>query len=742
MQLSIRAKLQTNLKVIILAGLILSLLPSQPGRAAGNWYVAPAGDDGNTCSGVTHPCGTIQGAVNKAASGDTIYVAAGTYTGNPNINVLEINQDLILSGGWSTDFVTQSGKSTIDGTGSWAGMQVLNSTVTIENFIIENCPGGGIYSSGTITINRSIIRNNMGEQAGGIDNSGNLTLNDSSIINNSQLFYGGIENYGTLTINSSVISGNSALGGPAGSGITNMEGPLRINNSTISNNTGANAAIYSFGPGRKVDIYSSTITDNQGGGIADGGGIFTLQNTILTNNGVVDCIVSTAYGGTVTSLGFNIIGSNEGCTLSDDDITQSDPLLGPLEANGGPTFTRALLEGSPAINAGNPAGCMGSEGALVTDQRGLPRNGRCDIGAYELQPLDFSKMTVSPEEVYPGDIVTYSITLKNWSEVDFHNVILSDTLPELLDYQDDSLTASAGIANFLDGQISWTGDVNSASSIYITFTAMVKREAAYGSVISNTAYINGGGEILPLFAGLRVSLVNVFLPMLSRPTPGIYGQVTLNGVGKQGVPVNLLVIYPDNYYSSIAFAITDLNGSYYFPGLDLLPGTAFQVRFLNSSPSADGRLACWFTRRLTSYTPDQTVYMGTFDLSDVSLVAPGPGSSVSLPTAFQWVKRPATPEDSYQLELYAPHGPGDFFSPLLGYIDTYSLTQLPSGFSTNTQYAWTIWVGAPDGGYGLAYYSYAVAFANRGNAFRGLLPTVPLPNLSEGRDLLTLRWTP
>jgi uncharacterized repeat protein (TIGR01451 family) len=741
MQLSIRAKLQTNLKVIILAGLILSLLPSQPGRAAGNWYVAPAGDDGNTCSGVTHPCGTIQGAIDRAASGDTVFVAVGT---NKDISdyvlVMIDNKDLYLSGGWNADFTNQYGMSIIDGTGSWAGIEVLNSTVTIENFIIQNFPGGGIYSSGTVTINRSIIRNNMGEHAGGIDNSGNLTLNASSIINNSQLFYGGIENHGTLTINSSVISGNSALGGPTGNGIANLGGTIKINNSTISNNTGSSGAIYSAG---NIDIYSSTIAENQSNGVSSAGGEIILQNTILANNGGLDCVISTPYGGgTVISHGFNIIGSNLGCALSDDDITQSDPLLGPLEANGGPTFTRALLEGSPAINAGNPAGCMGSEGALNTDQRGLPRTNRCDIGAYELQPLDFSKMTVSLEEVYPGDIVTYSITLKNWSEVDFHNVILSDTLPELLDYQDDSLTASAGIANFLDGQISWTGDVNSASSIYITFTAMVKREAAYGSVISNTAYINGGGEILPLFAGLRVSLVNVFLPMLSRPTPGIYGQVTLNGVGKQGVPVNLLVIYPDNYYSSIAFAITDLNGSYYFPGLDLLPGTAFQVRFLNSSPSADGRLACWFTRRLTSYTPDQTVYMGTFDLSDVSLVAPGPGSSVSLPTAFQWVKRPATPEDSYQLELYAPHGPGDFFSPLLGYINTYSLTQLPSGFSTNTQYAWTIWVGAPDGGYGLAYYSYAVAFANRGNAFRGLLPTVPLPNLSEGRDLLTLRWTP
>jgi hypothetical protein len=72
-------------------------------------------------------------------------------------------------------------------------------------------------------------------------------------------------------------------------------------------------------------------------------------------------------------------------------MNNTDPLLGPLQNNGGPTQTMALQEGSPAIDAGNPAGCTYGHGHLLkTDQRGLPRpdkedTGGCDIGAYESQ---------------------------------------------------------------------------------------------------------------------------------------------------------------------------------------------------------------------------------------------------------------------------------------------------------------------------------------------------------------------
>lgn len=80
------------------------------------------------------------------------------------------------------------------------------------------------------------------------------------------------------------------------------------------------------------------------------------------------------------------------CSLHNSgDRNNTDPMLGPLQNNGGPTLTQALLDGSPAIDSGNPSGCTDGNGQLLTtDQRGYPRpdhedTGGCDMGAYERQ---------------------------------------------------------------------------------------------------------------------------------------------------------------------------------------------------------------------------------------------------------------------------------------------------------------------------------------------------------------------
>jgi hypothetical protein len=92
-------------------------------------------------------------------------------------------------------------------------------------------------------------------------------------------------------------------------------------------------------------------------------------------------------GGTLLSLGHNLSGDGSGNLTAAGDLPNTDPLLGPLADNGGPTWTHALLPGSPAIDAG------GGSAAPATDQRGLPRprdgNGDggavVDIGAFEVQ---------------------------------------------------------------------------------------------------------------------------------------------------------------------------------------------------------------------------------------------------------------------------------------------------------------------------------------------------------------------
>jgi Ca2+-binding RTX toxin-like protein len=161
------------------------------------------------------------------------------------------------------------------------------------------------------------------------------------------------------------VSGNTSDSSAGGVGISGMTTVSNFNNVTITDNT--------------ADL------DGAGGG--DGGGIlvFTgspnIRNTIVAGNSdnspafpdkEPDC------SGTITSQGHNLVQDTTGCTgvTGSGDKTGVDPMLASLADNGGPTQTHALLAGSPALDAGG--------GCLPTDQRGAPRTGTCDIGAYEL----------------------------------------------------------------------------------------------------------------------------------------------------------------------------------------------------------------------------------------------------------------------------------------------------------------------------------------------------------------------
>ena len=101
------------------AGLALGVTPAPAAHAAGPWYVAPGGDDiANDCLSPLTPCATINATIGKTSSGDTIYVAIGTYTNSTGSEVVLIDKDITLSGGWDSSFITQSSMSTIDGSGA------------------------------------------------------------------------------------------------------------------------------------------------------------------------------------------------------------------------------------------------------------------------------------------------------------------------------------------------------------------------------------------------------------------------------------------------------------------------------------------------------------------------------------------------------------------------------------------------------------------------------------------------
>ena len=125
--------------------------------------------------------------------------------------------------------------------------------------------------------------------------------------------------------------------------------------------------------------------------VALGGGVYIQDAAIFQNTIVADNSTGGNCSGTVTSKGYNLSTDGSCNFTSAGDRNNTDPLLGALQNNGGLTATMALSSGSPAIDAGNPAGCTDAQGHLLTtDQRGMPRPDKedkvgCDIGAYESQ---------------------------------------------------------------------------------------------------------------------------------------------------------------------------------------------------------------------------------------------------------------------------------------------------------------------------------------------------------------------
>jgi predicted outer membrane repeat protein len=274
---------------------------------------------------------------------------------------------------------------------------VIDSTLSGN---LASFRGGGLLNFRSATVAGSTFSgNSAGSDSGGgiysegsFSGSATLSVTASTFQGNSSAFFGGgvfSGSQNTATVATSKFSGNSSL---LGGGIANFgTASLSVVNSTFSGNSAvfAGGGMYnaSFDGSASLAVTSSTISGNSS---ANGGGIFnfdaaTIRNTIVAlNTGDFGPDVS----GIFTSSGFNLIGIGDGSTgftATGDQVGTAaspiDPVLGPLADNGGPTETMALLPGSPALNAGDPAL------AGTTDRRGVlrPQGPGVDIGAFELE---------------------------------------------------------------------------------------------------------------------------------------------------------------------------------------------------------------------------------------------------------------------------------------------------------------------------------------------------------------------
>ena len=308
--------------------------------------------------------------------------------------------------------------------GNGGGIQNVNGgTVNVTKCVFSgnaaSSLGGGIASQGILTVSNSTLTGNLASGGGGIyHGSGTATVTNSTLSGNSVTGilnvvagpgYGGAIRVGggTLNVANSTLSGNSATGGiglamgpgggPGSGGALFVEaGTLNVTNSTLSGNSanggqGINGTAGGTGSGgavgsrATVNITNSTISGNSAtagagstAGQGTGGGVSITGNAAVKSTIVAKNTATTSspdVSGFFESQGFNLIGKNDGSTgfNAATDLTGTvaaplDPKFGPLQYNGGPTDTLALLSGSPAIDKGTSSGLTGT---LTTDQRGV-----------------------------------------------------------------------------------------------------------------------------------------------------------------------------------------------------------------------------------------------------------------------------------------------------------------------------------------------------------------------------------
>lgn len=266
--------------------------------------------------------------------------------------------------------------------------------------------------------------NGSGGNGGGIRNDGTLTLSHATVSSNTSEFGGGGGISGgpdaSLVVSHSTISGNSALSGRGhvGGGIEVNGGHLTVTDSTLSGNSTPsgfeNGAAISSRFLASVHIINSTITNNSTASVDSASGVVLTSGTLVVRNSIIARNINNGNqpdvrgNGTITSAGFNLIGNpGTGAFTQTGDQSGSsaallDPLLGPLQNNGGTTNTHALLFGSPALDRGNSSGATRDQTGQTrpVDLAGItnPSDG-ADIGAFEAQSAPVNP-AVAPTVTY------------------------------------------------------------------------------------------------------------------------------------------------------------------------------------------------------------------------------------------------------------------------------------------------------------------------------------------------------
>ncbi len=352
------------------------------------------------------------------------FTGAGLYNDNSQVVMTNANLQGNIGGQIGGGMYNQLSSVTIDNarfsdnssTTIGGGMYSLSSTLTLTQVVFVNnqaSDGGGMVNKGSDNVRLSDVifeRNQAVTHSGGgvYNERSNPTLTNVSFISNTSSDIGGgiYNDRSSPTLVNVTFVGNRA-DDSGGGGMYNIDSSPILTNVTFSGNvatttSGSGGAIENNNSA--AELYNVTIVSNTAEAVNGGGGMNNfgtalprLHNVIIANNGNGDC------QGAVSPLSEYVLIKDitSACNLSNGvlpNILGLDPLLGPLQNNGGATLTHAPLPGSPAIDAGDNALCP------ATDQRGLsrPQGAACDMGAVEAPPNQPPVANAGPDQTAPA----------------------------------------------------------------------------------------------------------------------------------------------------------------------------------------------------------------------------------------------------------------------------------------------------------------------------------------------------
>jgi hypothetical protein len=347
--------------------------------------------------------GTGSGSLRRrAAAALALAAVAGVWAGKASAATINVTTVAALQNAFSSSCTTNcahAGDTVVLAAGTYKPTTTID--VTVGNVTIT----GPSTSPGAILDGSFVVPDpTSGNDAILITENVPVTLTDLTFTGAAD-DTPAIDANGVLTMSASTVAGNH------GDGMWASGASTTITNSTISGNgtvATANAPLGGLGVlvGNPAVFQNDTITGNGDHGIGNvvlgGSGLATLRNTIVYGNGLVahdsDCAMSVAQQD-------QSLDGDGSCSVA---LSATNPFLGALAANGGPTLTEAIPASSPAVNEGDNANCPS------TDQRGVSRSDlACDIGAYEY--VD----TAQPTLTVPANGVSVPAVSSSGANVDY-----------------------------------------------------------------------------------------------------------------------------------------------------------------------------------------------------------------------------------------------------------------------------------------------------------------------------------